>query len=83
MYETHLTPLRMARLKAGLTQFIVARKAKLSAARVSLLERGHDDATPDEKSALARVFGATPDQLFPTSATATSATLKADATASC
>jgi transcriptional regulator with XRE-family HTH domain len=57
--------LRRFRLDLGLTQFVVAKRAGLSASRLSLLERGHDEPTDTEKSVLARVLGTTPDQLFP------------------
>jgi hypothetical protein len=64
MYDTTLTPLRLARLHAGVPQFVVSKRAGLSPARVSLLERGHDSPTENEKTALARALGIAVDRLF-------------------
>lgn len=66
MYGPHLTTnLRMARLRSGLPQFLVAKRAKLAASRLSVLERGYDGPNGSERSALARVLGVPEEQLFP------------------
>lgn len=57
--------LKLYRFKSGLTQFVVARRARLSAARLSILERGHDEATAAERAALATVLGVPEPTLFP------------------
>jgi transcriptional regulator with XRE-family HTH domain len=57
--------LRLCRFKSGLTQFLVARRARISAARLSLLERGHDEPTAAERAALATALGVTETVLFP------------------
>ena len=58
--------LRLCRLKAGLTQFVIARRAHISPARLSILERDHDEATAAERSALATALGVPEATLFPT-----------------
>jgi transcriptional regulator with XRE-family HTH domain len=83
MYQSTLKSLRLARINAGLTQFLLAKRAHLSASRISLLERGHDDPTDAERASLARVLGTPPDQLFPAPVAAEHTTAEADATASC
>ncbi len=60
-----VSPLRLERLLRGETQFEVARRAQLSASRLSLLERGHDEATTAERGALAAALGAPETELFP------------------
>ena len=57
--------LKLFRLKLGLTQFVVARRSRISPARLSLLERGHDEASPAERTALAAALGAPESALFP------------------
>ncbi len=57
--------LKLYRFKSGLTQFVVARRAHLSAARLSILERGHDEATVAERAALAATLGIAEATLFP------------------
>lgn len=64
MLSPLLSPLRSARLHAGLTQFVLAQRAGLSAARISMLERGHDDARPEERAALSRVLRVPSEALF-------------------
>ncbi len=57
--------LKLYRFKSGLTQFVVARRARISAARLSLLERGHDESSPVERAALATALGVSEAVLFP------------------
>lgn len=57
--------LRLHRFKSGLTQYVVARRARISAARLSLLERGHDEPTASERAALATALGIAEAVLFP------------------
>jgi hypothetical protein len=57
--------LKLCRLKSGLTQFVVARRARISAARLSLLGRGHDEPTAAERAALATALGVAEAVLFP------------------
>lgn len=57
--------LKLHRLKNGVTQFVIARRARISPARLSLLERGHDEPTPTERTALAAALGTTESALFP------------------
>lgn len=65
MYDLTLTPLRLARLKAGLPQFLVAKRARLAPSRLSVLERGYDEPSDAERAALARVLALPAEQLFP------------------
>lgn len=60
-----LSPLRLARLSAGKTQFQVARTARIAASRLSILERDQDSASADERAALSRALGIPQAQLFP------------------
>lgn len=57
--------LKLFRFKSGLTQFVVARRARISPARLSILERGHDEASPAERAALAAALGVPELELFP------------------
>ncbi len=57
--------LKLYRFKSGLTQFVVAQRARVSAARLSLLERGHDEPTAAERAALATALGVGQTALFP------------------
>ncbi len=57
--------LKLYRFKSGLTQFVVARRARISPARLSILERGHDEVSPAERAALAAVLGVSESMLFP------------------
>ncbi len=68
MYHIAPSYLRLARQRAGLPQFVVAKRARMSAARLSLLERGYDHPTSYERAALARVLGVPPEDLFPVEA---------------
>ncbi len=69
MYEQTLTTnLRMARLKTGVPQYVLAKRARLAASRLSVLERGYDDPTTYERTALARVLGIPAEDLFPVQA---------------
>jgi hypothetical protein len=47
-----LTPLRAERLRHALTIADVAREARLTSFRLSIIERNLDDATPEELAAL-------------------------------
>ncbi len=62
--EIAASPLKLARLVRGRTQFEIARRARLSAARLSILECGHDEATAAERAALATALGVPELQLF-------------------
>lgn len=63
--QSTLSPLRLARILAQKTQFEIARRARMSPARLSLIERGHDDPTASERAALAAALGAPEAQIFP------------------
>lgn len=66
MYDLPLTTnLRMARLKNGVPQFLVAKRARLAPSRLSVLERGYDQPSDHEREALARVLGFPAEELFP------------------
>jgi hypothetical protein len=65
MYDSPLTPLRLARLQSGAPQYVVAKRARLAASRLSVLERGYDEPSSYERSALARVLAVPAEQLFP------------------
>jgi hypothetical protein len=47
-----LTPLRIERLQHALTLFEVAQAARMKSYRVSLIERGLEDGTPEELRSL-------------------------------
>ena len=51
-----LTPLRLARLKSGLSQFEAALKAGLSQTIISLMERELKEPTPKQLDKLSRVY---------------------------
>jgi transcriptional regulator with XRE-family HTH domain len=51
-----LTPLRADRLRRALTLAELARASGLSSFRLSIIERGLDDATPDELARLQRAL---------------------------
>lgn len=70
MYELPLTCLRMARLRCGLPQFLIAKRAHLAASRLSVLERGYDEPSAYERSALAAALGIPAEELFPVVPTA-------------
>ncbi len=61
---TLMLMIRFVRLACGLTQFELARRARLSSTRVSMLERGLVPPTPTEAAALGRVLGMPPAELF-------------------
>jgi hypothetical protein len=65
MYDADLTPLRLARIKARLPQYVAAKRAQMIASRLSVLERGYDRARPHERAALACVLGVPVEELFP------------------
>ncbi len=68
MYEPTLTPLRLARLRSGLPQYVLAKRAHFAASRLSVLERGYDAPTKWERAALARALGLPEEELFPVEA---------------
>jgi transcriptional regulator with XRE-family HTH domain len=65
MYDSPLTPLRLARLRSGSPQYVLAKRARLAPSRLSVLERGYDEPTSYERMALARVLGVAAEDLFP------------------
>jgi hypothetical protein len=65
MYDSPLTPLRLARVQSGAPQYVVAKRARLAPSRLSVLERGYDGPTGYERSALARVLAIPAQELFP------------------
>ena len=58
--------LRVRRAELDITQFQVAKKIGLDHSKLSRIENGYQDPTPDEIAALARVLDTTPAKLFPT-----------------
>ncbi len=60
--------LRLARLTAGVTQIVIAQRARISPARLSLLERGYVEPDAKERAALAGALGIDEVELFPLSA---------------
>jgi transcriptional regulator with XRE-family HTH domain len=58
--------LRVRRAELRVTQFEIARKAKIGETKLSRIETGLIDPSHDEIRALARVLKTTPEQLFPT-----------------
>jgi transcriptional regulator with XRE-family HTH domain len=73
MYDQTLTNLRLTRLRTGIPQYVVAKRAQLAPSRLSVLERGYDEPTDRERMALAGVLGADADDLFPRAAAGGSA----------
>ena len=65
MYYQRLTAVRLARLRRGYTQLLLARRAGVSATRVSLIECGHVRPQRRERVALARALGVSQEKLFP------------------
>ncbi len=65
MYDSPLTPLRLARLRSGAPQYVVAKRARLAPSRLSVLERGYDEPTSYERTTLARVLAVAAEELFP------------------
>lgn len=65
MMHATLTPLRFARLRAQVPQYLLAKRARLCASRLSALERGYDDANARERAALAKALGLPELELFP------------------
>jgi transcriptional regulator with XRE-family HTH domain len=61
-----LTPLRLARLKAGISsQYVVAEAIGSSQSQISLYEQGFREPTEEQKKALARLYGVDETELFP------------------
>jgi transcriptional regulator with XRE-family HTH domain len=59
------TILKMTIFESGKTQLTIAKRAGLSAARLSRIIHGHPpEATPDEKKALAKVLRRSVHELF-------------------
>lgn len=54
---TELSPLRMARLQVGKSQWHVAKETGISQSLVSLYERGLREPKPEHKEALAKLYG--------------------------
>jgi transcriptional regulator with XRE-family HTH domain len=65
MMQTPLTALRIARLRTGIPQYLIAKRARLCASRLSALERGYDAPSARERAALAAVLGIPELELFP------------------
>jgi transcriptional regulator with XRE-family HTH domain len=65
MYPSTLTPLRFGRLRSGVPQYVLAKRARLAPSRLSVLERGYDEPSAYERSALAAVLGIPAEELFP------------------
>jgi transcriptional regulator with XRE-family HTH domain len=63
---TPMTQLKFLRLAAGRTALSVCLEADMDPARYSHLERGLLPPRPQERAALARIFGATESTLFRT-----------------
>jgi len=59
-----VTRLKVLRLAAGKTAWDVCREIDMSASRYSYLERGLVPAKPQERAALARLFGVAESALF-------------------
>lgn len=57
------TSLIATRVKRGLIQRQVAKRIRVDASRLSLIENGHVDATDDEIKALCSVLGASREEL--------------------
>lgn len=58
--------LRVRRAELDVTQFEVAKKIGLDHSKLSRIENGYQDPSPDEIKALARALDAQPHELFPT-----------------
>lgn len=58
--------LRVRRAELDVTQFQVAKKVGVDHSKLSRIENGHQDPTPEEIAALAKALDAQPHELFPT-----------------
>lgn len=58
--------LRVRRAELDVTQFQVAKKVGVDHSKLSRIENGYQDPTPEEIAALARVLETTAHELFPT-----------------
>jgi len=56
--------LKMAVVRLGVPQYVVAKRAGLSETRLSRIVQGRLQPTPDERRRLARVLGASENELF-------------------
>lgn len=65
MYASTLTPLRFGRLRSGVPQYVLAKRTRLAPSRLSVLERGYDEPSAYERSALAAALGIPAEELFP------------------
>lgn len=61
---TRPTRLKIERIKQGITQLEVARRAKISAGRLSLIERGIMKPRADEAQRFEALFGVRAGRLF-------------------
>lgn len=59
------TRLRVLRAEHELSQMDTAAKAKIGLYRYWQIENGYADATEDERAAIAKVFKAAPEDVFP------------------
>lgn len=57
--------LKMAVHASGKTQKRIAKLARMTEPRLSLIVRGHEEATADERKVLARVLDRSIEELFP------------------
>ena len=62
----NMKPLRRERILQGKSIHQISHKTDIDSAKISLIERGLKDPTPDEKRKLARVLHAPIRDLFPT-----------------
>lgn len=57
--------LRVLRAERRVTQLITAQRARIQPSRLSLIENGHIDGTPEERRRLARFFKLPIGEVFP------------------
>ncbi len=57
--------LRVLRAERRITQLALARKTRINPTRISFIENGHVDPTPDERDRLARALKTEVAELFP------------------
>ncbi|MFQ5861490.1 MAG: helix-turn-helix domain-containing protein [Candidatus Brocadiales bacterium] len=60
-----LHPLRLERLKKGLTQYALAELSGVAQVKISYAERGYNCLKEHQKEALAKALGLTIKELFP------------------
>lgn len=61
---TELTPLRLTRLKKGLSQWHVAKETGILQTLISLYERNLKEPTPQHKEILAKLYGKKLEELW-------------------